>query len=251
MFRWALLAVMLLAAVPPNRQPPSLTVSAATSLTDVLESIAQAYATGGGGPVRLNFAGSNTLARQIVNGAPADVFISADEVQMDVVERAGYVRAGTRTVIARNQLVVLAAPELADAVRENFQRGAPEIRRLALGDPAAVPAGVYARQYLERQGLWTLYESRIVPTANVRAAVVAVETGAADAAIVYRTDIAVARRAVAAFLVPFEAGPLIEYPAAVLAGSRHPDEARRFLAFLRGAEASAIFARFKFLPLER
>jgi molybdate transport system substrate-binding protein len=244
----ALLTILLALYAPAPAQPGPLTVSAATSLTDVLEEIVKAYAAAGGEAVRLNFGGSNTLARQILNGAPVDVFISADEAQMDLVEDKGLLRPGSRGEIVRNQLVVMAVPERADLIRDRFLAASPEIRRLAIGDPSAVPAGVYARQYLERRGIWTAYEPRIVPAANVRAALVAVETGGADAAIVYVTDAAIARRAVVAFVVPIAETPPIVYPAAVLAGSRNPNEAQRFYAFLRGPEASVIFARHKFIP---
>jgi molybdate transport system substrate-binding protein len=244
-----LLAASIVLSVPIAQGASSITVSAATSLTEVLEEIARAYAAAGGGTVRFNHAGSNALARQIVNGAPADVFISADEAQMDAVERSGAVVAGSRMNLVRNQLAVIAAPNRIAVVREQFLNAGPGIRRLALGDPAAVPAGVYARRYLEQQGSWKAYESRIIPTANVRAALVAVATGLADAAIVYATDAAIARNASVAMLVPLNEGPDIVYPAALLSRSRNAGEARRFLAFLRGSEASAIFARHRFLPL--
>ena len=214
--------------------------------------MAKAYAAAGGGPVRFNLAGSNVLARQIVNGAPADVFISADEAQMEVVEKAGAILAASRVELVGNQLAVAAVPEKAELVRREFARAPAEIRRLAIGDPAAVPAGVYAKRYLEQKNLWSLYESRIVPTTNVRAALTAVETGAADAAIVYLTDLAAARSAVLAFTVPAPEGPRIVYPAAIVASSRYQAAAQRFLAYLRQPEARAIFARYKFvLPVAR
>jgi molybdate transport system substrate-binding protein len=241
-------AVLLLLAGRPV-QTPILTVSAATSLSDVLEEIVKTYAAAGGAAVRLNLGGSNTLARQIVNGAPADLFISADDAQMNVVQEAGTLVPGTRVNLVANQLAVLAPADRAAFVREHFLEAPPEIRRLAMGDPAAVPAGVYARQYLESKGVWKQYQSRVVPSVNVRAALVALETGGADAAIVYATDVAVARRATVAFLVPPDQASPIVYPAAVLKSSRHAEEARRLLAFLRGPEAAAIFARHKFIPL--
>jgi molybdate transport system substrate-binding protein len=209
--------------------------------------VAKAYAAAGGGALRFNLAGSNVLARQIVNGAPADVFISADEAQMEVVEKAGAILAGSRFDLVGNQLAVAAVPEKAALVRQEFARAPAAIRRLAIGDPAAVPAGVYAKRYLEQKNLWSSYESRIVPTTNVRAALTAVETGSADAAIVYLTDLAAARSAVLAFAVPAAEGPRIVYPAAVVAASRHQAEARRFLAYLRQPAARAIFARYKFV----
>jgi len=248
MMRLAFVMVVAVLALP-QAPPEPITVAAAVSLTDVLEEAAKAYAAGSGGPVRFNLAGSNVLARQIVNGAPADVFISADEAQMEVVEKAGAILAGSRVELVGNQLAVAAAPEKAELVRQQFARAPAEIRRLAIGDPAAVPAGVYAKRYLEQKNLWKPYESRIVPTTNVRAALAAVETGSADAAIVYLTDLAAARSAVLAFAVPAADGPRIVYPAAVVAASRNKAGAQRFLAFLRQPEASAMFARYKFIVL--
>jgi molybdate transport system substrate-binding protein len=236
-------AVMGLALV---QAPAPVTVSAAISLNEALEEAAWAYAKAGGGPVRFNLAGSNVLARQIVSGAPVDLFISADEQQMDVVEKAGLVQPGSRVNLVANQLAVVADTDRAAFVREHFSRAAPEIKRLALGDPAAVPAGVYARQYLERQGLWKAYEPRVVPMSSVRAALAAVETGGADAAIVYVTDAAIARRSAIAFRVPIDQAPRIVYPAALISAS---NDAARFLTFLRESpEAAAIFARHGFLP---
>lgn len=241
----------LFAAILAVQTSTPLTVSAAISLSESLEEAAKAYAAAGGGPVRFNFAGSNVLARQIVNGAPADLFLSADEEQMTVVEKAGKLVAGTRVDLLSNRLAVVALPERAALVREQFARAAPEIRRLAIGDPAAVPAGVYARQYLEKLGLWKAYESRVVPTTNVRAALTAVETGSADAAIVYATDAAVARNAIVVFVVPENQSPRIVYPAAVISSSANRTEAEKFLAFLRGPDGSAVFVRHKFTPLSR
>ena len=250
MLRLAICA-SLLAVTLPSLQPRSLLVFAATSLTDVLEEIGEAYSTAGGGAVRFNVAGSNTLARQIVTGAPADVFVSADEAQMDVVQQAGSIVEGSRVDVVSNQLVVASLAARADVVRATFAKAPSAIQRLAIGDPAAVPAGVYARRYLEAKGLWQAYESRIVPTANVRAALVAVEHGAADAAIVYATDMAIARDAVAAFTIPLDEAPRIVYPAALLTRSTDTAEAKRFLSFLVGAKAAEIFRRHKFLPITR
>ena len=234
-------------SMQPAAPPEPLTIAAAVSLTDVLEEIAKAYAAAGGGSVRFNLAGSNVLARQIVNGAPADVFISADEAQMDVVQKAGALLAGSRVALVENRLAIVATRDRVDFVRAQFARAPAGIRRLAIGDPGAVPAGVYARRYLEQKGLWTAYEPRIVPTTNVRAALAAVETGSVDAAIVYLTDLAAARTAVLAFAVPVTDGPRIVYPGAVVTSSRNQGEAKRFLAFLRQSEAMAIFARHEFV----
>src|SRR5262245_55538155 len=125
----------------------TLLVSAATSLTDVLEEVAKSYAAAGGGAVKFNFAGSNVLARQIVNGAPSDVCISADEAQMEAVQKSGSIVPGSRIDLVSNRLVVAAPADRVAFVRSRFADAPPEIRRLAIGDPEAVPAGAYARQY--------------------------------------------------------------------------------------------------------
>jgi molybdate transport system substrate-binding protein len=227
----------------------TLTVSAAVSLSDVLEEIGEAYERTYHARVRFNLAGSNALARQIANGAPVDVFISADEAQMVHVERAGRIAPGSRFTVAANQLAVVSAPERARVLAGGLPSAARGIRRLAIGDPAAVPAGVYARAYLERKNLWGAYRDHIVPTANVRAALAAVENSTADAAIVYATDARRSTRAVIAFRIPIDETPFIGYQAAVVARSRHPEEAQRFLAFLRSEEGVRIFASHGFLPV--
>jgi molybdate transport system substrate-binding protein len=241
----ALLLGLVFAGAPGN---DVLTVSASISLSDALEEVAAAYVKSGGASIRFNFAAANVLARQIVNGAPVDLFVSADRAQMDVVERAGALVPGTRRAIVSNRLAVIALPDRVAEIREAFPRAGPQIRRLAIGDPAAVPAGVYARHYLERQGLWSAYESRLVPTGNVRGALAAVENGSADAAIVYATDVHVARRAQVAVGIPPAHAPEIVYPAALVAAGRRRESAARFLAFLQSDVAQAIFARYGFLP---
>jgi molybdate transport system substrate-binding protein len=238
-FIWLLLTAVL------HSQPP-LTVSAAISLTEALTEIAEAYEHAGGGPVRFNFGASNVLARQIVNGAPVDVFISADEAQMDVVERAGLIDPASRSELVTNRLAVLVRKEIAAPVREARGLAHPEIRRIAIGNPDAVPAGVYARQWLTDAGVWSTIEEKIVPVGSVRAALAAVESGSVDAAIVYRSDTLQVRSASVAFVVTSGA-PRISYPAAIVKRTTRRDEATRFLAFIRGdGKAKMIFIKHKF-----
>jgi molybdate transport system substrate-binding protein len=248
-FRATVLGLALMVTGSDTTEP--LTVSAAISLTDSLEAIAKSYASTGGDRVRFNFAGSNALARQLVNGAPADVFISADEAQMDVAERAGAIDRATRVALLGNRLAVITRKDNATGslIRNVHDLVREDVRRIALGDPSAVPAGVYARGYLQAAGLWPQVAPKIVPVANVRAALTVVENGSADAAIVYETDAALATTAVTAFVVTGPAAPRIVYPAAVVAHSRQRDAAARFLSFLTGAQAAAIFRRFGFTPL--
>lgn len=225
-------AVWLLVAWLGTPAQEPLTVSAAVSLTDAFTEIAEVYASAGGGPVRFNFAASNVLARQIVNGAPVDVFISADEAQMDLVERAGRLASATRFELLTNALAVLVPAGATTPVREAGDLAHPGIRRIAIGNPDAVPAGVYARQWLRDTGVWGDIERKIVPVGSVRAALAAVESGSVDAAVVYRSDTAHVRQASVAFVVVADA-PRISYPAAVLSRTRLRDRARRFLGFVR------------------
>lgn len=247
--RYTLLAVSLATWVSAGQTVPApkpITVSAALSLTDALTAIAEEYGRQGRGSVRFNFGASNVLARQILNGARVDLFVSADEAQMGVVAAAGLIKDGSRVDLLRNQLAVVVPndrPRTFTSIREIAD---PAFRRIALGDPAAVPAGVYAKQYLETEGLWSAIQPRVVPAGSVRAALAAVEAGAADAAIVYRTDARVALRATVAWVVPADRGPRIVYPAAILREAAAPAEAQRFMDFLRGDPAARTFERFGF-----
>jgi molybdate transport system substrate-binding protein len=231
-------------------QPAPLTVSAAVSLTEALQAIADEYAKTGGGAVRFNFAGSNTLARQLLNGAPADVFVSADEAQMDVAVRAGAIDASTRVDVVGNRLAIVVRPGTV-SVRRAQDLTAESIRRIGLGDPAAVPAGVYARRYLEAAGLWSSVETRVIPVGNVRAVLAAVMNGSAEAGIVYESDALIAGAGLQSIVIDDPTAPQIHYPGAIVSRTTHRAAAERFLAFLRGPEASAIFARFHFTPLSK
>jgi molybdate transport system substrate-binding protein len=246
----ASLIAMALAIGAPARQHvperPAITVSAAVSLTDSLTAAAEEYARGGGGTIRFNFGASNVLARQIVNGAPVDLFISADAAQMDVVARAGLLADQSRVDLLTNQLAVVVPNDRRRTFASIRDLAGPAYRRIAIGDPEAVPAGVYAKQYLVHEGLWTSIEPRVVPSASVRAALVAVESGAVDAAIVYRTDARIATRASVTWVVPADRGPRIVYPAAIVRTSTEPAESRRFIDFLRSAAAARVFERFGF-----
>ena len=245
--RPALILLLVLGSDPFQLPAPApITVSAAVSLTDALTAAAGEYAGGGRGAIRFNFAASNVLARQIVNGAPVDLFISADEAQMDVVGQAGLIQEGSRVDLLSNQLAVVVPNDRPRTFGSVKDLADPAFRRIAIGDPAAVPAGVYAKQYLEKEGLWQAVASRIVPAGSVRAALTAAESGAVDAAIVYRTDARVALKATVAWVVPTDRGPRIVYPAAIVKASAHLTETQRFLDFLRGASAARVFERAGF-----
>lgn len=243
----ACLALLLAAPAPAPSAPPVL-VSAAISLTDALQEIERAYTAAGGGPVRFNFAASNVLARQIANGAPADLFISADLVQMEYAERAGAIASGASRGLLANRLAVVTPPGRPLRGTDASALTDGSVRRIAIGDPAAVPAGFYARQYLERKGLWQALQRKLLPLSNVRAALGAVESGGADAAIVYESDAAASGTVALAYVVPAGEAPAIIYPAAIVRRSENRAAAERFLAFLRGPQAREIFTRLRFIP---
>ena len=243
----ALLAMLAQGVEAQSRARPNrdVIVSAAVSLSDVLQQLASIYEARSGERVVLNLGPSNTLARQIAAGARVDLFISADEAQMD--RAAGEVVPGSRVDLLSNQLAIAVPDDRARQFTSARELADPAIMRIAIGDPAAVPAGVYARQYLQRIGIWTQVEMKIVPSGSVRLALAAVENGAADAAIVYRTDIATASHAREALLISAADGPRIVYPAAVVRTGLNQEGAARLLAFLRGSDAMAVFTRAGFL----
>ncbi|MBA2305377.1 MAG: molybdate ABC transporter substrate-binding protein [Acidobacteria bacterium] len=238
-----LLALALAALLPVVDSQP-VVVSAAISLTDALGEIEQAYTAAGGGALRFNFAGSNVLARQIVNGAPVDIFISADQAQMDYAEQRGAIENATRIDLLANRLAVV-TPAGKGSTAADLQ-ALLRLKRIAVADPAAVPAGVYARQFLERAGAWQVVQGRLLPLANVRAALAAAESGGADAAIVYESDAAASKKVDLGFVVTGAAAPRILYPAAIVARSKTREPARKFMVFLRAPQAAAIFQRYKF-----
>ncbi len=232
-----------------STERPTVFVSAAVSLSDTLSKVAAGFERATGTRVILNLAGSGLLATQLIEGALVDVFISADETQMNRVAAKALIRRASRIDLLSNQLVVVVPADRAGTVRTVRDLRSDAVRRVAMGDPDAVPAGVYARRYLESIGAWGALRGKIVPTRNVRAVLAAVEAGSADAGFVYRTDATTTSGVVTAFEVPLEAGPSIAYPAAVGRDAPNETDATRFLTFLQGAEARWEFEQAGFIVL--
>ena len=191
--------------------------------------------------VAINAGGSNTLARQIVEGVTAGLFLSADENQMDLVERSGRIVPGTRARLLTNELAVVVPQSATQFQLAQLLDG--RVARLAMGEPGAVPAGVYGRRWLEHQGAWARVEPKVVPFPTVRAVLSAVEAGRVDAGIVYRTDTATsAVRTVT--VVSRKEHPYLDiaYPVAVIKGPQEAD-AKKFLDYLKGPAARAVFVK--------
>ena len=234
-------AALLLAGMADPK--PELLVFGAASLTESLEDLARAYEAKTGQHVAYSFGASSDLARQIQAGAPADVFFSADTAKMDKLEKAGLVRTADRREFLSNVLVVMVPSDSTAKV------AAPNdlltFSKIALADPEAVPAGVYAKKWLTGLGLWDRVEPRVVPTLDVRGALAAVESGGVGAAIVYRTDSVIAGSARIAYTVTD--GPPILYSVAPVTSSRHPADAAALVAFLAGPEGRAEFEKRGFV----
>lgn len=242
---FALVVMLLMAGF--SLRAENVTVFAAASLTDALKDLAGKYEQQSGDTLVFNFGASSTLARQIEEGAPADVFFSADDAKMDGLDQKHRIVKETRKSLLGNQLVIVTAAREGAAIRTPQDLAQPAVTRLALGDPKAVPIGVYAKTYLTGLGIWSNVEAKVVATENVRAALAAVEAGNADASIVYKTDAAISKNVMIVFEVPLADGPAIRYPAAVVQESAHQDAAKRFLDYLATDDAGSVFRQFGFI----
>jgi len=233
-----------------------LTVYAATSARDALQNLETRYEEQDPVDLVFNFGSSGDLSNQIVAAAKADVFLSADDKEMDKVEAAKLVVEGTRRALLSNRLVVIEpedGPSRFSSPFEPSQLGGPEVKLLSLGNVETVPAGRYAKAWLEKVGVWSSVADRVLPGVDVRAALAAVESGGAQAGIVYRTDVARSRKARVVHEVVAEDGPKITYPVAVVAGREREREARAFAEYLASPSARPTFEEFGFvfLPAEQ
>ena len=247
--RHLLLALCAALASSPARAADPVTVMAAASLTDALQALGKAWAAKGHPAPRLVFAASSTLARQIEQGAPADLFASADEPWMDYLQQRDLTVPDSRTSPLGNRLVLIAPANQpgdialtpgADLVTRLGAQG-----RLATGDPASVPVGKYAEAALKKLGIWDATAPRIARADSVRAALLLVERGEAPLGIVYATDAAVSKAVRVVGTFPEDTHPPISYPFAL---TRHGDrpEAKALLAFLTGPDAAATYRSLGF-----
>jgi molybdate transport system substrate-binding protein len=258
MFDRALLRVLapfaafcLAACGQSGSAPKPLTVLAASSLQEALQAEADAWAGQDHPRPVLAFAASSALARQVASGAPADLFLSADEAWMDSAQKAGALRPGTRRDLLGNAIVLIApktSPAKVDLSVPASLGTALADGRLAMADPDTVPAGKYGKAALTWLGVWDGLAGKVVRGENVRAALALVESGEAPLGIVYATDAAASAKVRVVATFPAASHPPIRYPMAVLAGSTNP-QAESFAKFLASAKGRAIFARYGFVPL--
>jgi molybdate transport system substrate-binding protein len=244
----ALAATAILTAVEPV-----FTVAAAASLTDAVNEALDAHAAAGGARGTGTYAAASTLAKQIENGLPAQLFISADLRWADYLQKKNLLDAASRTTIAGNALVLIAPKERGftwDPVAAPADLPKAFAGRWATGDPSNVPVGAYAQQALTKLSVWEAMQPRLIATADVRAALRVVELGEASAGIVYATDARRSQKSVVVATFPSVTHPPIVYPAAVIAGPEDAGHqaARAFLAFLVSAPGQAVLAKHGFTP---
>jgi molybdate transport system substrate-binding protein len=224
---------------PAGAGSRAILVFAAASLTESLQSLGAAFEKQSGVKVEFSFAASSDLERQIEAGAPADVFFSADTARTDALEKAGLVAGRDRKEFLSNALVVV-VPQASTAKITSAKDLAAQ-SRIALADPAAVPAGVYAKKWLTSSGVWNAIAPKVVPTLDVRAALAAVESGDVPAGVVYATDVAAAKGVRIAMTV--EDAPPIVYSLVRLERSKNPAWGDAFVDFLAGPAGRAEFEK--------
>lgn len=249
-----LAALAILAAARPA-QADTVTVFAAASMADAMTEIADAYEAESGDTIRLSFASSSTLARQIEAGAPADLYASANERWMDYLEERHLIVPESRVSPFGNALVLVSPADAGGAALDPTDGGAiaealgPD-GRLAVGDPDHVPAGIYARQALESLGHWQALEPRLARADDVRAALALVETGEVPLGIVYATDARVSDGVAVVGTFPADSHAPIIYPIA-LVGPNPTPAAEAFFDHLLGPAAAAVFQAAGFMVLDR
>lgn len=252
---WLFCLAVVLVFTEPGVQSRSahageqVTIFAAASTTDAINEVAARFATAGYGQVRPVFAASSTLAAQILRGAPADVFLSANIEWMDYVAARGAIDPETRFAPFGNRLVLIAPADsgLSLAVAPGFALAeALADGRLAIGDPAHVPAGIYTKDALMNLGVWPEVEDKLAMAANVRAALALVDSAAAAAGIVYASDALISPNIRVVGHFPASSHPPIRYALAAVSDRMRP-AVTSFLDYLKGPEAKAIFERHGFL----
>jgi molybdate transport system substrate-binding protein len=236
----ALVLIGVWAAAMPARADDVVTVFAAASTMNIIDEVAALYTKRMNQNIVTSFGSSSELARQIENGAPAAIFLSADAKWMDYLAERHLIAPGSRRDLLANELVLIAPADNPEPVSLNELAGALAGGKLAMGDPDSVPAGRYGKAALESLHLWTKVESSIVRTKDVRACLALVERGEATAGIVYATDASVSPKVRVVARFPSGSHPPIVYPLALVTG-QDSTAARAFYRFLFGPEAREIF----------
>jgi molybdate transport system substrate-binding protein len=245
-----LIATLSTSIVAAPARADEVLVSAAASLTDVLKEISTAYQAKSKHTVKFNFGPSSGLARQIDEGAPADIFFSADLPQMDGLDKKDRLEPGSRKNLLSNQLVIIVPADSKLAISSPKDLLKSNVKRIALAEPSSVPVGVYTSKYLADEGMWDQVKPKIVPVQDVRATLASVESGNVEAGFVYKTDAAVSKKVKIVYEVPIDRGPKITYPVAIVKESKRKDAARDFLNYIQSPAAKDAFKKYGFVVLQ-
>lgn len=234
------------AAAPQSKT--ELIVSAAISLKDALDDVAQLYESANPSiSIKTNYGASGTLEIQIEQGAPVDVFLSAAPKQMDALQGKGLLLEGTRKDLLRNELVLIVPANSSLHIASFQDLTHADVKRVALGEPAVVPAGQYAKEALTNLGIYDAVNPKAVLAKDVREVLTYVETGNADAGIVYTTDALTSSKVKIVARAPEKSHAPVIYPVAALKNSRNPAAARAFTNFLSGSQARTVFQKYGFI----
>ncbi|WP_308638333.1 molybdate ABC transporter substrate-binding protein [Paenibacillus silvisoli] len=245
-------ASIALTACGGNNQPQAdkqteLTVSAAASLKDALTALKSSYEEQNKNiRITFNFGSSGTLQKQIEQGAPVDLYVSAAQKQMDALHEKGLV--GESPILLRNELVLIVPKDNTTAVPTDLSAlQDADYGKIAIGEPDSVPVGAYIEQSLTAAGLWDILKPKLIYAKDVRQVLSYVETGNVDAGFVYATDAKTSSGVNTAFTIAEETHKPIVYPAAVIQGSEHEKQAEELLAYLQSAEAAPTWTSYGFL----
>ncbi len=244
----SLLLVLLVVTGCSKPAPVELNVSAASSLTDALKAINKVYTEENDYvTIVANFASSGTLQKQIEQGAPADVFISAGTKQIQALQDGGLIISETRQNLLTNKVVLIIPKNSTLQITDFNGLVSDSVQKIAIGDPDSVPAGDYGKQALQQLGIWDQVQSKLILCTDVRQVLTYVDGGNVDAGIVYATDAAISTSVKVVADAPAEINSKIIYPLAVIKASKNTQAAKDYIAFLLGDEAKAIFEQYGFV----
>ena len=261
--RWMLLVILIVAVLSAGcsaakkplpqqtTQPVELNISAAASLKDALTEIQRNYQSKDpNAKLTFNFGGSGDLQKQIEQGAPVDIFISAAPKEMDELDAKGLVNKATRKNVVGNQLALVVPQNSTLGLTKFEDLAKPAVKQIGIGEPTTVPAGQYAQEVLEKLGIWNDAKGKTIPDKDVRAVLTHVESGNVDAGIVYKTDAATSDKVKIIAEAPEGSHQQIVYPAAVLTGTKQQQAAEDFLAYLNDPTSQSVFQKYGFILLK-
>lgn len=250
-----LIAVLLLSAgcqttggESASDEPKELIVSAAASLTDVLDELKPTFEKDHGVELKISYAGSGTLQTQIEEGAPVDVFVSAAQKQMDALEEKNLIKAGSRADLLINKVVLITNVNRENPITSFEQLDASFNDKLAIGDPTNVPVGQYSQEILEKLGYWDDLSDNLIYGVDVRGVLTWIETDETDYGIVYATDAMTSDQVKILAEAPEGTHKPVIYPVAVIEASKAPNLAQQFIDFLKSDASMKVFQKYGFTP---